>query len=187
MRNNGMADEAGELYRTHASGALRCARRLLGSEADAREVVHDVFLSLLQNPEQYIGATNLKAFLYGAVTHAALNRIRRRSTHVRTMRDDVPDAMLPALVGAHPEDAAILRSALERLPQTLAQVAVYYYLHECTQDEIASILGCSRRHVGDLVRRLDDWTRLQLKESEHPLGNGRKRRRRLSPALGPHI
>jgi RNA polymerase sigma-70 factor (ECF subfamily) len=47
-----------------------------------------------------------------------------------------------------------LRSALRELPEPLAHVAVYYYMDELTQDEISRILGCSRRHVGNLLERL---------------------------------
>jgi len=33
---------------------------------------------------------------------------------------------------------------------------VYLYADELTHDEIASLLGCSRRHVGDRARRLQE-------------------------------
>ncbi len=35
-------------------------------------------------------------------------------------------------------------------------MAVYYYLDEMTQDEIAALLGCSRRNVGRMLARLHD-------------------------------
>jgi RNA polymerase sigma factor (sigma-70 family) len=42
---------------------------------------------------------------------------------------------------------------LGRLPHDLAEVVVYYYLDEMTQDEIADQIGCSRRQVGHLLDR----------------------------------
>jgi RNA polymerase sigma-70 factor (ECF subfamily) len=40
------------------------------------------------------------------------------------------------------------------VPEELAQAAVYYYADEMTHEEIAEVLRCSRRHVGDLLERL---------------------------------
>jgi RNA polymerase sigma-70 factor (ECF subfamily) len=51
-----------ELYRLHAPAAFRRARRILGDEADAHEVVQDVFVSLLQQPDQYRGKSSLATF-----------------------------------------------------------------------------------------------------------------------------
>jgi RNA polymerase sigma-70 factor (ECF subfamily) len=151
----------GELYRDHAPVALRHARRVLRSDADAREVVHDVFVSLLQRPEQYAGTGDFPAFLRQAVNHAALNRLRARSTHARLVENGDSESWLPAAASAPPEDATALRFTLERLPSVLAEVAVYYHLQERTHDDIAQRLGCSRRHVGHLLRRLEDWARSQ--------------------------
>jgi len=46
---------------------------------------------------------------------------------------------------------------LEQLPRALAEVAVYYYVDELSQQEIADLMGCSRRHVGHLIERLEAW------------------------------
>jgi RNA polymerase sigma factor (sigma-70 family) len=141
------------LYRTHAPRAFRRAQRLLGTESDAHEVVHDVFLSLFERPEQFGGESSMSTFLYSAVTHACLNRIRNQANRVRLLQQHFADAP-PIAPGTYPEQLAALRWALVRLPEPLAQVAVYYYMDELTHDDIARILGCSRRHVGDLLVRV---------------------------------
>jgi len=150
-----------ELYRTYAPQAFRRARRVLRSDADAHEVVNDVFLSLLERPWQYGGQCAFGGFLQAAVTHACLNRLRHQATHVKLSGDGNLGALFPPASAADPEEASTLRSVLACLPAQLADVAVYYYLHELTQDDIARIMGCSRRHVGDLVMRLEDWARSQ--------------------------
>jgi RNA polymerase sigma factor (sigma-70 family) len=148
------------LYRTHAPVAFRRARRLLGSEPDAREVVHDVFLSLFERPGQYGGHSTVTTFLYSAITHACLNRLRNDRTRVRLLREHIP---LPprSNVAWDSEISVTLRATLERMPQPLAQVAVYYYMDELTRDEIAQLLCCSLRHVGHLIQRITRWTSTQ--------------------------
>jgi RNA polymerase sigma factor (sigma-70 family) len=146
------------LYRAHAANAFRRARSLLGQSADAHEVVHDVFLSLAERPEQHAGHSRMSTFLYSAVTHACLNRMRNGKTRERLLALH-GDALAPSDRGRPSADQLFqLRALIERLPEPLAQVAVYRYMDELTHEEIAEIMGCSRRHVGDLLKRLDDMS-----------------------------
>jgi RNA polymerase sigma factor (sigma-70 family) len=150
-----------ELYRRHAANAFRRARQLLGSDADGHEVVHDVFLSLYERPTQFEGRSGLSTFLYSAVTHACLNRIRDRSNQRRLLAQHAASLPAPSAERLPAERAATLRRLLERLPEPLGHVAVYYYMDDLSQDEIARVVGCSRSHVGDLLERLATWIERQ--------------------------
>ena len=66
-----------ELYRQHAPAAFRRAQRMLGGVSDADEVVHDVFLRMFEQPDQFLGDSRASTYLYSAVTHECLNRIRK--------------------------------------------------------------------------------------------------------------
>jgi RNA polymerase sigma-70 factor (ECF subfamily) len=148
-------DSFAALYRAHAPSALRRARRLLGSDGDAGEVVHDVFLSLFERPEQYAGKSSMTTFLYSAVTHACLNRIRDGKTRLKLVRENALSLGPSSAPSLSAEELAMLHAELATLPEPLAQVAVYRYVDELTHDEIARILGCSRRHIGDLLERIE--------------------------------
>ncbi len=130
---------------------LRRARSLLGNDADAHEVLQEVFTSLLARPEQYSGAGSLIAFLYRATTNRCLNRIRNRKTRARLLRDQGPPL---SVAPARAEACTVVRELLEQLPEEQAAAAVYYYIDGMSQAEIAGMLGCSRRHVGNLLARL---------------------------------
>lgn len=140
------------LYVTHGPAVLRRARQLLGDEAEAQEVLHDVFTSLLQDPGQFAGTSSAMTFLYRMTTNAALGRLRRRRTHARLLAANYGCRDEPSQPG--PETLIELRTWLLSLPEELAQVAVYYYLDELTQEELARVLGCSRQWVGKLLQRL---------------------------------
>ena len=144
------------MYRAHAPSVFRRAQRLLGNDAEADDVVSDVFTSLYERPQQYQGRSALSTFLYSMTTHACLNRIRTRNRRSRLLRQvlDPPAAGTRPL---SPDGAVQLRALLEQVPEPLGAVAVYYYLDELTHEEIAEILGCSRRHVGNLLARLSDF------------------------------
>ena len=139
-----------ELYRTHGHVVYRRARELLRSASDATDAVQDIFLSIVNRPEQLAGVVRVTAWLYRATTHYCLNKLRDRRGRMRLL-----GALRPASsVAPRSEAFAQLRSLLDRLPEPLAEVAVYHHLDGMTYDEIAEILGCSRRQVGYYLERL---------------------------------
>jgi RNA polymerase sigma factor (sigma-70 family) len=146
------ASEYDALYRRYAPLVQRRARALLGSEAEALDVVQDLFASLIERPGQFGERSALSTFLYSATTHACWTRLRQQRTRGRLLAQHKPEG--EAAEGARGEQLALLREALAGLDEELAQVAVYYYLDEMTHAEIAEILGCSRRQVGYLLERL---------------------------------
>jgi RNA polymerase sigma-70 factor (ECF subfamily) len=118
-------------------------------------MVHEIFVGLLEAPEQYQGRSALATWLYSATTHRCLNRIRDRKNQSKLLRErGAPVASVEATDGA-----ATLRQLLVALPEELAAVAVYHYLDEMTQQEIADALGRSRRHVANLLQRLTELVR----------------------------
>lgn len=140
------------IYREHGHVVRRRARELLGSDSEASDALHEIFVSLLARPAQLDGVVKVTAWLYRATMHHCLNQIRNRKGRHRLL------SALPWTGETSPraEQAVAVRTLLARLPGSLAEVAVYYYLDEMTQDEIASLLGCSRRHVGRLLAGLHD-------------------------------
>jgi RNA polymerase sigma-70 factor, ECF subfamily len=148
------------LYVGHGPVVLRRARQLLGDEAEAQEVLHDVFMSLLQDPGQFAGLSSPMTFLYRMTTNAALGRLRQRRTRERLLAANHAGREEPS----HPSPEALveLRARLLSLPDELAQVAIYYHMDGMTQDELASVLGCSRQWVGKLLQQLEAHERRRL-------------------------
>lgn len=139
------------LYREHGHSVLRRARRLLGSEDDAREIVQEVFATLLGEHSAFRGESSITTWLYSATTNGCLNRMRNQKNRARLLEGQEPTSS-ETLPDA--ESALVVRDLLSRVPEALAVVAVHYYVDEMTHEEIARVLGCSRRHVGDLIERL---------------------------------
>jgi RNA polymerase sigma-70 factor (ECF subfamily) len=148
-------DRVDAAYRSHGDLVLRRARQILDDEVDAREALQEIFMSFVQDPEQLDGKRSLSAWLYSVTTHHCLNVLRNRRARARLILERVA----PGTADARPPDGearAIVRQALARLPDVLAQAAVYYYLDEMTHEEIAELLGYSRRHIGNLLRAVQE-------------------------------
>ena len=148
-------------YATHGHLVLRRARQILDDEAEAQDVLQEVFMSLLHDPGQFAGSSSITTFLYSVSTNRCLNRLRDNKTRKRLL------AAQPRTeaVDARSERLAQLRQMLTRLPAELAAVAIYAHMDEMTHEEIADQLGCSRRQVGNLLERAAEHCRRQDRQA----------------------
>lgn len=141
-----------DLYRRYGHSVLRRARQILASDDDAAEVLQELFAGLIARPEQFGGHSAPSTFLYAATTHACLRRLR----DARNRRRLIDTQVRPWLtdVDLRPAGAATaVRAVLAQLPDDEARAAVYHYLDGMSHAEVAEVLGCSRRHVGNLLER----------------------------------
>lgn len=141
-----------ELYRDHGHAVLRRARRLLKNDDDARDVLQDVFLELFRNPQRFEARSSIATYLFAATTHACLNRIRDAKNRTRLVA--IEHAGRSQLAPARGETRALATEIIAGLSEDDAALAVYLYCDELTHDEIAELFGWSRRHVGDVAKRL---------------------------------
>jgi RNA polymerase sigma-70 factor (ECF subfamily) len=144
------------LYREHGPAVLRRARQILQDQDAARDALQEIFLALAdRQPFELRHGTT--AWFYTRTTHLCLNRLRddKNRARLRGVRGET----LPASAPGRGEDLVLARDLLAQLPAELAEVAIYYYCDEMTHDEIAGLIGCSRRHVGHLLERFHATTR----------------------------
>ena len=142
--------ELERLYREHGHMVLRRAHRILGDEEEARDIVQELFTQLARGGA-FDGRSLVTTFLYAATTNLCLTRLRNRKTRARLLAARPPAAFAAA---ASAEARVALAEILAELPRELADVAIYYHADEMTQEEIAEVMGCSRRRIGDLLARL---------------------------------
>lgn len=149
-----------DVYARHAASVYRRARVLLADDAEANEVLQDVFVTLLERPDQFAGRSQISTYLYSVTTHLCLNRLRNQRNRARLLEERGQDPLEPSAVAA-PDAMTRARETLRLLPEPLAEVAVYYFVDELDQQEIADVLGCSRQRVGRLIDALLTWGRAQ--------------------------
>ncbi len=139
------------LYRSHGGLVQRRARAMLGNDADAFDAVQNIFIRLLKQPESFQGRSQPSTFLYAVTTNHCLTTLRDRNNRKRIVDDKVVHE-LPTSAPPTSDARGELRLLLARLPEDVAAVAVYYYIDEMTQDQIATQLSCSRRAVATLLQ-----------------------------------
>ena len=146
------AGELDALYRAHGHTVLRRARRLLRDEDSARDVVQDVFLDIFRRPEAFEARSTIATYLYAATTHACLNRLRNGRTRERLVA--LESAARSSAQAPNAENRALAAEVLAQLSDDEAALAIYLFCDELTHEEIAELVGASRRTIGNLATRL---------------------------------
>lgn len=125
------------LYDRYGGAVYRLALALLGREADAEDVLQDVFLGLLRRRRDL---RDPRAYLLAAARHRAVSILRRRRWETTSAEQPIP---LLEGGGLDPNDAAAARQieqALTRLPAEQREVIVLRVYEGLSFPEIARVV-----------------------------------------------
>lgn len=143
-----------EIYQHYGPALLRKAERVLQNREDAADIVQELFMDLLEQGKSQMN-TDLP-YLYRAVTNRCLNHLRDRKNRDRLL--EVHDVALrgPARtqLDNHVVDLRILAKLAQRLDKSDLEMLIYRYVDDMSQDEIAELLGTSRKTVGRRLERI---------------------------------
>lgn len=139
-----------QAYERYGRALLRKARRMVGA-ADANDIVQGLFVDLLTRGD----VQRDLPYLYRAVTNRCLTLLRDEANRSRLLEREGAPTRSPRIAG---DALAIGRDLLAKLVQELdtehCEVLAYRYLDDMTQDEIASLLGLSRKTIGHRLGRI---------------------------------
>jgi RNA polymerase sigma-70 factor (ECF subfamily) len=147
----------GEVFSTQGPAVYRRALRLLGNHADAEEATQEVFIRALRGEDAFRGDSQVTTWLYRITTHYCLNQIRDRQRRRQLFQERMVHDSDQPTTPASPSDLVLLRRLLSEADKEQAQVAIYVYLDGMTHEEVAEVLGVSRRTVGNLLTRFEKW------------------------------
>lgn len=167
-RDGGLIEriDAGDLsalaavYDAYAGAVYRQALAVLGSPADAEDVLQDVFVKLVTRRGGPI--RDLNAYLLAATRRQAISVLRRRRREVAIEQGEA--ARLVSPTPDSPTDAEALRGALERLPAAQRQVVTLKIYEQMTFAEIGRRVRASANTVASRYR-------YGLEKLRHALGD----------------
>lgn len=137
-------------YRDYGDIVLRRARCLMGNDADAREVVQDVFCRWWARPKLFAGRARVSTWLYVVTTRECVRRLQRGQRR-RDLLNEASDLVAPELCGLDAEARVRLRELTCVLSEFEAEALVLHCIDGMTQAEIAHVLGKTRRRVGQIL------------------------------------
>lgn len=153
-------DEAAyeRVVRLYGGRLLAVARRILGSDEDARDIVQDAFLNAFRSLDRFEGNAKLSTWLHRIAVNAALMKLRTR----KRKPEQPIDTFLPSFLddGHHeerfqsweePVDKALeraetrelVRQQIDALPESYRTVLVLRDIEGLDTEETANMLGLS--------------------------------------------
>ncbi len=169
------------LMERYASRIYRLAHGITRNEADAEEVVQDVFLTLFRKIHTFEGRAALGSWLYRVTTNAALIKRRGQRLDREVPLDPHPPAFLPDGHRAGDRDSlladwshtpetellsaetrAILEQAIDALPGRYRAVVVLRDVEGLSNEEVAEAVGESVACVKSRIHRARMALREQL-------------------------
>ena len=144
------------LFKKYYESLYRFAGRFVRDPQTAENIVQDVFVKIWSNREQLIIQSNVKSYLYRAVTNHALNLLKRerrmtgtedesdyRDNSVKTPEEELIDR----------EMFAAVHRAIDKLPAQCRRIYLMHRYDDLKYSEIAEILGISINTVKTQMRR----------------------------------
>jgi RNA polymerase sigma-70 factor, ECF subfamily len=142
------------LYERYGAVVYRRARRLLGDEQAAWDAVQEVFVRALKHARRFRREASPTTWLYRITTNYCLNILRDAARHDRKLGTHAGPA--PASADPHPDLRLTMVRVLSRLPKELGEIAVYHHVDRMSHEEIASVIGVSRRTVGNRLKEFQE-------------------------------
>lgn len=151
-------DEAAyeQVVRAYGGRLLAVARRIVGSEEDARDVVQDAFMNAFRSLDRFEGHAKLSTWLHRIAVNAALMKLRTR----KRKPEQSIETLLPAFMddGHHEErfqswdepvdvlmeraeNRELVRQQIDALPEGYRTVLVLRDIEGLDTEETANVLG----------------------------------------------
>ena len=143
------------LFKTHYVQMYHLALTLLFDEAESKDVVSEVFASLLSG-STIVKADNAKAFLLASVRHRCLNVLQHKQVHERFARlltEDTDTLVSDNTVEEQMQMEELMSYVRDNLSLMEQNVFRLHYLKEMTCQEVAGALNVSRQTVHTLLKQ----------------------------------
>jgi RNA polymerase sigma-70 factor (ECF subfamily) len=145
-----------ELYKKFGPAIYCRCRRLLGDAALAEDATQEVFIRVARHLDSTHDSAEAVAWIHRIAINYCLNEIRGRKRRVR-----IANALPEATVGNGGEDSVVnrelVRRIVQRTPARLFEAAYLYHVDGLSHEEVAGVMGHSRRtvinHIAEFGRR----------------------------------
>src|SRR5688572_11204860 len=137
--------EIAELYTRYGATVFARCRYLLRDDEASRDAMQEVFVKVMRSIDTFRSESSPLTWILRITTNHCLNVIAadRAKRHERFKRYSEHGEEARVLQGPELERARMVRDLLGKLDPETQQVAVFYWVDEMTQEEIADVLDRS--------------------------------------------
>jgi RNA polymerase sigma-70 factor (ECF subfamily) len=151
-----------ELVRTYSPRLLIVARRIVGNDEEARDVIQDAFLNAFRSLRNFHGDARISTWLHRIVVNSALMKLRTR----KRKPEESIEPFLPAFLAdghyaekfsswgdradellSRTETQALVRQKIDELPESFRTVLVLRDIEGLDTEETAQLLDTTPNAV----------------------------------------
>jgi RNA polymerase sigma-70 factor (ECF subfamily) len=151
-----------ELVRTYSPRLLAVARRIVGNDEEARDVIQDAFLNAFRSLRSFHGDARLSTWLHRIVVNSALMKLRTR----KRKPEESIEPLLPAFLAdghyaekfsswgeqadamlSRAETQELVRKRIDELPDSFRTVLVLRDIEGLDTEETARVLDTTPNAV----------------------------------------
>ncbi len=158
-----------KLYKNIYRKLLFTAQKILHSQQDAEDIVHDVFARIAKDYHKYRGKSQNEMLSLGfvMVRNASINLIHARERHNETpieIKDELLGTEADPLEDVlKQEDMEFLNQAIGRLDEEDKNILILRYYHSMSYKEIGRLLGIKIKTVDVRLYRIKKRLREVIK------------------------
>ncbi len=156
--------KAAELYRTWGPAVYRRCLRILKDPEAAKDATQEVFMKLIRDMSKLEGRETVLPWIYRVATNHCLNQ-RRNSTRRGEDQEAPPLELAASTDHDSLPNRQLVQAILSRFDATTQTVAVGVLVDGMEQEEVAEVLGLSRRTVARKLARFLDLARHHVDRS----------------------
>jgi len=158
-------EEASRLYREYGPAVYRRCLRLLRDREMARDATQEVFVRLVRDMGKLGDRDQVLPWIYRVATNHCLNLRRNAARHGEEALPPDLELDSPAPSATFP-DRRLAQQVLSRFDRTTQAVAVGVFVDGMEHEEVASVLGISRRTVSRRLGRFLENARKYLARAD---------------------
>ncbi|HVZ74502.1 MAG TPA: sigma-70 family RNA polymerase sigma factor [Polyangia bacterium] len=133
------------LYERYCRSVFARARAILGDDAAAKDAMQEVFLRAMGHSRVVLREPSPMAWLFRVTTNLCLNLLRDEKRRNEILSQNAANDVDPG----DAEVRVVVGGILRLVPVEMQEIAVYYHLDEMSHEEIAKLVGLSRRTIGN--------------------------------------
>ena len=149
-------DQAAALFDAHHNTMYHAARKILESHEDAEDAVQESFIILHDHLEKLkdINCDGTRSYVVSVAKNVARNMLRKRTRKKTLPLDDLPYDV-PGVDEKVFErtEAEVILAEIRRLPETAREILLLKYHHDCSDKELAAILGIKHAAANKRMER----------------------------------
>ena len=145
--------ELAELYTRYGPMVLRRIRRFYRGD-EAEDVLQEVFIRVVAKEGSFKGQSQVSTWLYQVTTRYCLNRRRNEGRRKELREEHGVFDWSPNTTHAQAEAKAFCNELWQQLDDELMQIGVHHYVDGMSHNEIARVMGVSRRTIGNRLEQL---------------------------------